>query len=133
MINYILWALFNIALFYTVCKIVYNLAYKESLSKLQSVKDASYTKGRDSGYTEGYKCGFKQGREIGQKEGRAEGFADGKIYGAQQSYNEEALRSMGLTFTNDKNITPNVNGLTNDKHKKWRQSNEWSAQQIYRR
>lgn len=118
MINDILWALFNIALFYTGYKIVYKLAYKEGLSKLQSEKEASYDKGRDSGYAEGYKCGFKQGREIGQKEGRAEGFADGKIYGAQQSYNEEALRSMGLTFTNDKNITPNVNGLTNDKHKK---------------
>lgn len=107
MSNYILWALFNIALFYIGFKIVYNLACKESLSKLQSEKEASYEKGRDSGYTEGYKCGFAQGREIGQKEGRAEGFSDGKIYGAQQSYNEEALRSMGLTFANDKNITPN--------------------------
>lgn len=120
MINFILSALFNIALSYIVCKSVCYLAYKEGLRKLQSEKDASYDKGRDSGYTEGYKCGFKQGREIGQKEGRAEGFADGKIYGAQQSYNEEALRSMGLTFTNDKNITPNVNGLMNDKHKNGR-------------
>ena len=128
MSNLILLALIVLVVIITVGNIAYNCGYKESLSELQSEKDASYTKGRDSGYTEGYKCGFKQGREIGQKEGRAEGFSDGKIYGAQQSYNEEALRSMGLTFTNDKNITPNVNGLTNDKHKKWRQSNEWSAQ-----
>ena len=120
MSNLILLALIVIVIFITVGNIAYNCGYKESLSKLQSEKDASYTKGRDSGYTEGYKCGFKQGREIGQKEGRSEGFSDGKIYGAQQSYNEEALRSMGLTFTNDKNITPNVTGFTNDKHKNGR-------------
>lgn len=107
MINLILLALFNIALSFTVCKIVFYLTYKEGLSEIQAEIDALYDKGRDYGYAEGYKCGFTKGREIGQKEGRAEGFSDGKIYGAQQSYNEEALRSMGLTFTNDKNITPN--------------------------
>ena len=120
MSNLILLALIVLVVNITVGNIAYNCGYKESLSKLQSEKEASYTKGRDSGYAEGYKCGFTQGREIGQKEGRDEGFSDGKIYGAQQSYNEEALRSMGLTFTNDKNITPNVNGLMNNKRKNGR-------------
>lgn len=120
MSNLILLALIVLVVIITVGNIAYNCGCKESLSELQSEKEASYTKGRDCGYTEGYKCGFTQGREIGQKEGRAEGFSDGKIYGAQQSYNEEALRSMGLTFTNDKNITPNVNGLTNNKRKNGR-------------
>lgn len=118
MSNLILLALIVLVVIITVGNIAYNCGYKESLSELQAEKEESYTKGRDCGYSEGYNCGFKQGREIGRKEGRAEGFSDGKIYGAQQSYNEEALRSMGLTFTNDKNITPNVTGLTNDKHKK---------------
>ena len=118
MSNLILLALIVLVVNIPVCVIAYNCGYKVRLWENQSEKDASYDKGRDNGFSEGYKCGFNQGREIGQKEGRAEGFSDGKIYGAQQSYNEEALRSMGLTFTNDKNITPNVNGSTNDKHKK---------------
>lgn len=120
MSNLILLALIVLAVNIPICVIAYNCGYKARSWEFQSEKEASYEKGRDSGYTEGYKCGFAQGREIGQKEGRAEGFSDGKIYGAQQSYNEEALRSMGLTFTNDKNITPNVNGLTNNKRKNGR-------------
>lgn len=107
MSNLILFALMILVVNVTIGVIAYNCGYKDSLSELKAEKDASYTKGRDDGYTEGYKCGLTQGREIGKKEGRAEGFADGKIYGAQQSYNEEALRSMGLTFTNDKNINSN--------------------------
>ena len=83
LINLILLALFNIALSFTVCKIVFYLTYKESLSEMQSEMDALYTKGRDDGYAEGYKCGFTKGREIGQ---------------------EEALRSTGLQSANDKNI-----------------------------
>ena len=120
MSNLILLALIVLVVNITACNIAYNCGYKARSWEFQSEKETSYDKGRDSGYAEGYKCGFKQGREIGQKEGRAEGFSDGKIYGAQQSYNEEALRSMGLTFTNDKNITPNVNGLTNNKRKNGR-------------
>ena len=50
MINLILLAFFNIALSFTVCKIVCYLTYKECLSELQSEKDASYDKGRDYGY-----------------------------------------------------------------------------------
>ena len=83
MSNLILLALIVLVVNITVCIIAYNCGYKESLSELQSEKEASYTKGRDSGYTEGYKCGFTKGREIGQ---------------------EEALRSTGLQFANEKNI-----------------------------
>ena len=83
LINLILLALFNIALSFTVCKIVCYLTYKEGLSEMQAEIDALYDKGRDDGYAEGYKCGFTKGREIGQ---------------------EEALRSTGLQFANEKNI-----------------------------
>ena len=107
MSNLILFAFIILVVNVTIGVIAYNCGYKDSLSKIQSEKDASYSQGRDNGYTEGYKCGLTQGREIGQKEGRAEGFADGKIYGAQQNYNEEVLRSMGLKFTKDNNVNPN--------------------------
>lgn len=107
MSNLILFALIVFVVNIAIGIIAYNCGYKDKDGMLQAEKNASYTKGRDDGYTEGYKCGLTQGREIGKKEGRAEGFADGKIYGAQQSYNEESLRSMGLTFTNDKNINSN--------------------------
>ena len=83
MINLILLALFNIALSFTVCKIVCYLTYKEGLSEMQAEIDALYDKGRDYGYAEGYKCGFTKGREIGQ---------------------EEALRSTGFQSANDQNI-----------------------------
>lgn len=109
MSNLILFALIVFVVNVAIGIIAYNYGYKDSVGKIQAEKDKSYVHGRDDGYTEGYKCGLTQGREIGKKEGRAEGFADGKIYGAQQSYNEEALRSMGLTFTNDKNINSNKN------------------------
>lgn len=104
----------NLILF-TLCVFIVNVVigilsyywgYNENKGTIQAEKNASYDKGRDDGFAEGYKCGLAQGREIGQKEGRAEGFADGKLYGAQQKYNEEALRLMGLHFTNDKNINP---------------------------
>ena len=106
MSNLILFALSVFVVNVAIGIISYNFGNKDSKDALQSEKDASYYKGRDDGYTEGYKCGLTQGREIGHKEGLAQGFADGKRYGAQQSYNEEALRSMGLRFTNDKNINP---------------------------
>ena len=83
MINLILLALFNMALSFTVCKIVCYLTYKEGLSEMQAEIDALYDKGRDYGYAEGYKCGLVKGREIGQ---------------------EEALRSTGLQSANDQNI-----------------------------
>ena len=50
MINLILLALFNIALSFTVCKIVFYLTYKEGLSEIQAEIDALYDKGRDDGY-----------------------------------------------------------------------------------
>lgn len=106
MSNLILFAFIILVVNVTIGIIAYNCGYKDSLSKIQAEKAASYDKGRDDGYTEGYKCGLTQGREIGQKEGRAEGFADGKLYGAQQKYNEETLRAMGLKFTKDDNIIP---------------------------
>ena len=83
MINLILSALFNIALIFIVCKMVYNLVCKKSF--MPDEKEASYDKGRDDGYAEGYKCGFKQGREIGQK---------------------EALHPTGLQSSNDQTINP---------------------------
>ena len=82
MINLILLALFNIALSFAVCKIVFYLTYKEGLSEIQAEIDALYDKGRDYGYAEGYKCGFTKGREIGQ---------------------EEALRSTEFQSANEKN------------------------------
>lgn len=105
MSNLILFALIVLVVNIAIGIIAYNYGYKDKTGMLQTEKDDSYAKGRDNGFTEGYKCGLTQGREIGKKEGRAEGFADGKIFGAQQSYNEETLRSMGLKFTDDKNIT----------------------------
>lgn len=105
MSNSILSILIDIVANITIGIIAYNCGYKDKTGMLQTEKDDSYAKGRDNGFTEGYKCGLTQGREIGKKEGRAEGFADGKIYGAQQSYNEETLRAMGLKFTNDKNLS----------------------------
>lgn len=106
MSNLILLTLIVLVVNIAIGIIAYNCGYKDRTGMLQTEKDDSYAKGRDNGFTEGYKCGLTQGREFGQKEGRAEGFADGKIFGAQQSYNEEALRAMGLKFTNDKNISP---------------------------
>jgi hypothetical protein len=82
MSNLILLALFNIALSFAVCKIVFYLSYKEILSELEAEMDALYDKGLDDGYAEGYKCGLTKGREIGQ---------------------EEALRSTEMQFANDKN------------------------------
>lgn len=105
MSNLILFALIVLVVNIAIGIIAYHCGYKDKTGMLQTEKEASYAKGRDNGFAEGYKCGLTQGREMGQKEGRAEGFADGKIFGAQQSYNEEALRSMGLKFTYDKNIT----------------------------
>ena len=106
MSNLILFALSVFVVNVAIGIIAYNAGCKDKENALQVEKDVSYAKGRDYGYAEGYKCGLTQGREIGHKEGLAKGFADGKLYGAQQSYNEEALRSMGLRFTNDKNINP---------------------------
>ena len=83
MSNLILLALIVLVFIITIGNIAYNCGYKESLSKLQSEKDASYDKGRDNGFSEGYKCGFAHGREIGQ---------------------EEAMRSTGLQSANDKNV-----------------------------
>ena len=83
MSNLILLALIVLVVTIIVVNIAYNCGYKENLSKLQSEKDASYTKGCDDGYAEGYKCGFTKGRKIGQ---------------------EEAMRSTELPFANDQNI-----------------------------
>lgn len=63
-------------------------------------KTAGYNRGELAGYTKG----FAEGEKAGFKKGRDEGFADGHRYGASQRYNEEALRAMGLQFTNDENI-----------------------------
>ena len=106
MSNLILLIFMLIIINFVIGAIAYNCGYKDRKDATKAEKEYSYSKGREDGYTEGYKCGFDQGREIGRKEGRSEGFADGKIYGAQQSYNEEALRAMGLEFTGDKNLKP---------------------------
>ena len=66
--------------------------------------DQGSTAGHARGELEGYKKGFAEGEKIGLKKGRDEGFADGYRYGASQRYNEEALRAMGLHFTNDEHI-----------------------------
>lgn len=66
--------------------------------------DQGHTAGHARGELEGYKKGFAEGEKIGLKKGRDEGFADGHRYGASQRYNEEALRAMGLHFTNDERI-----------------------------
>ena len=83
MSNLILLALIVLVVNIPVCVIAYNCGYKVRLWENQSEKDASYDKGRDNGFSEGYKCGFTIGREIGK---------------------EEALRSTGLQYANEKNI-----------------------------
>lgn len=67
--------------------------------------DRGLTEGYSRGELAGYKRGFTDGEKSGYEKGREEGFADGHRYGASQSYNENVLRTMGLTFVDDKHTS----------------------------